>query len=92
MVRAEFLCPEKRTERFVRPQILHAQPSSWNVKPEADIEVNTPAAPVEKPDEPLDEKANGNPLPTDPKEEPHRDERQIRLDTERSFVFYPAGE
>lgn len=35
------------------------------------------------------------PTPTDPDApppEPHRDERQIHLDTERSFVFYPAGE
>ena len=23
---------------------------------------------------------------------PHRDERQIKLDTERSFVLYPVGE
>lgn len=23
---------------------------------------------------------------------PHRDERQIRLDTDRSFVLYPVGE
>lgn len=25
-------------------------------------------------------------------ETPHRDERQIRLDTDRSFVLYPVGE
>ncbi|KAF7966493.1 hypothetical protein HWV62_38134 [Athelia sp. TMB] len=34
------------------------------------------------------------PTPADPDApppEPHRDERQIHLDTERSFVFYPAG-
>jgi len=24
--------------------------------------------------------------------EPHRDERQIRLDTDRSFVLYPVGD
>ena len=24
--------------------------------------------------------------------EPHPDERQVRLDTDRSFVFYPVGE
>lgn len=24
--------------------------------------------------------------------QPHRDERQIRLDTDRSFILYPVGE
>ncbi|KAF7986363.1 hypothetical protein HWV62_35376 [Athelia sp. TMB] len=41
----------------------------------------------------LDSSADG-PTPTGPDApppEPHRDERQIHLDTERSFVFYPAA-
>jgi hypothetical protein len=36
-----------------------------------------------------------DPTPTDDSDDddaPHRDEYQIRLDTERSFVFYPVGE
>lgn len=27
-----------------------------------------------------------------PEDKPHRDERQIRLDTDRSFVLYPVGD
>ena len=27
-----------------------------------------------------------------PEEQPHADERQIELDTDRSFVLYPVGE
>ena len=27
-----------------------------------------------------------------PEGQPHRDERQIRLDTDRSFVLYPVGD
>ena len=87
MVRAKFPCLKKWAECFIRPRILHAQPLSWNVKPEADIDANSPTASVNNLQESLGEKPNGKL----PKDEPHRDEGQIALDTERSFVFYPVG-
>src|SRR6267154_739160 len=40
----------------------------------------------------LDRDVNQSPQNYQEEHEPHQDERQIRLDTDRSFVLYPVGD
>ncbi len=66
---------------FRRPQLVHVDPQQVQDKREAtDDSVWS--------DTTLEQAL----LESVPEEKPHADERQIGLDTDRSFVLYPVGE
>jgi TBC1 domain family member 20 len=72
-----------------RPQLLGVSPLQTSTSTHSQSSDNLISV-----SEAEDKKTNGGVPPVPPLEselEPHRDEHQIRLDTDRSFVLYPAS-
>ena len=65
----------------IRPQLLHAVPATHIVH---DIEGTQTESQTRS--------KGGTKIDDTTEPAPHPDERQVRLDTDRSFVLYPVGE
>ncbi len=73
----------KAASNHARPRLLDVDPNAVKDRREStDISVWSEVS--------LDEILSD--VEGDPEGEPHQDERQIELDTDRSFVLYPVGE